>query len=96
MLKFKLIAICLASVVATGCASTTTDAADSRASRNFEFEVVDENDQVTHVCRTERATGSNLGRRNCRSIEQVEADRAQARLELERAQGSLVTPPPGG
>ena len=97
MLKIKLLAVSLVSVLVAGCASTsTTDAADSRASRNFEFEVTDDSDKVTHVCRVERTTGSNLGRRNCRSVEQIEADRAQARMELERAQGSLVTPPPGG
>tara|TARA_B100001059_G_scaffold107942_1_gene107723 strand:+ start:111964 stop:112248 length:285 start_codon:yes stop_codon:yes gene_type:complete len=94
-LKIKLLAVCFTSVLLAGCASTT-DVSDNRASRNFEFEVVDENDKVTHICRNERATGSNIGRRNCRTIEQVEADRAQARMELERAQGSLVTPPPGG
>lgn len=97
MLKIKLLAIGLASVLAVGCASTSTnDAVDTRASRNFEFEVVDEKDKVTHVCRVERTTGSNLGRRNCRSVDQIESDRAEARMELERAQGSLVKPPPGG
>ncbi|SNY55296.1 hypothetical protein SAMN06297280_2833 [Arsukibacterium tuosuense] len=97
MLKMKLLAVGLASVMAVGCASTsTTDTADNRASRNFEFEVVDDNDKVTHICRNERATGSNIGRRTCRTTEQIESDRAEARLELERAQGSLVEPPPGG
>jgi hypothetical protein len=95
MLKTKLLVVGLVSLLAAGCASTT-DTADNRASRNFEFEVVDDNDKVTHICRNERATGSNIGRRNCRTVEQVEADRAQSRMELERAQGSLVTPPPGG
>ncbi|MBV2128122.1 hypothetical protein [Arsukibacterium indicum] len=94
-MKIKLVALSLASLLIVGCASTS-DVSDNRASRNFEFEVVDENDKVTHICRNERATGSNIGRRNCRTVEQVEADRAQARTELERAQGSLVTPPPGG
>lgn len=97
MLKMKLLAVGLASVMAAGCASTSaTNAADSRASRNYEFEVVDDKDKVTHICRNERATGSNIGRRNCRSVEQIESDRAEARAELERAQGSLVKPPPGG
>ncbi|WP_214000253.1 hypothetical protein [Arsukibacterium sp.] len=97
MLKMKLLVIGLAGVLAAGCSSTgTTDTADSRASRNYEFEVVDDNDKVTHICRNERATGSNIGRRNCRTVEQIESDRAEARAELERAQGSLVEPPPGG
>ncbi|KKO47387.1 hypothetical protein WG68_01820 [Arsukibacterium ikkense] len=96
-MKLILLAIGLTSLMLVGCASTDTSAAaENRASRNFDFEVVDDNNQVTHVCRTERSTGSNIGRRNCRTVEQVEADRAQARADLERAQAPLVSPPPGG
>lgn len=95
MSQTKLLVVGLVSLLAAGCASTT-ETADNRASRNFEFEVVDDNDKVTHICRNERATGSNIGRRTCRTTDQIESDRAEARAELERAQGSLVTPPPGG
>lgn len=97
MLKIKMLAVCMSSLLVVGCASTSTATdADSRASRNLEFEVTDDDDKVTHVCRVERATGSNLRRRSCRTVEQMELERAEARTELERAQGSLVTPPPGG
>ena len=93
MLYPKIVAAGFVCLFVAACAGTD---ANDRAARNFEFEVVDDNDTVTHLCRTERPVGSNIGRRHCRTMEQVKADREEARTELERAQGPMVTAPIDG
>lgn len=63
----------------TGCANTTSA---ERTARTMDIEVVDDEDKVTHVCRTERAVGTNIGRRTCRSREQITAEQEEAQREI--------------
>lgn len=80
-MKFALVLSCFVPVVLiSACASNSND----RLARSYEFEVVDDAGRVTHLCRTERPTGSNIGRRNCRSVEQIQAERDEAQSEVGR------------
>ncbi|WP_333608341.1 hypothetical protein [Arsukibacterium sp.] len=87
-MKLTIITAATVALLITGCAST-----DNSQSVAGNQNVVDDKGQVTHVCRTENSTGSRIGKRTCRSVEQDSKARAEAQEELLRMQRSGMTGP---
>lgn len=84
---FKVLLTMSAAALISGCASMS----DSDE-RSQEYRIVNDDGEVTHVCRNERSIGSNIGRRTCTSVRDVEKDREASQAELERARrGPLNT-----
>jgi cytochrome c556 len=92
----KLAALAFAGLMAlmmSGCASTD----ENRSARQSTSQtIVNEKGEVTHVCHNEKSTGSRVGNRVCRSVEQTARDRDAARAEAARMQRSGMTAPIGG
>lgn len=92
----KLATLALAGIMAlmvAGCASTD----ENRSARKSTGQtIVNENGEVTHICHTEKPTGSRIGERVCRTVEQIERDREAARAEAARMQRSSMSAPVGG
>lgn len=61
------------------CASTGGDNEEAR-----EYHLVNEDDEVTHICRNERAVGSNFPQRVCRDVRNSDTDRDRNQDDLER------------
>lgn len=49
-----------------------------------EYRVVNENDEVTHICRNERAVGSHFPQRVCRDVRNADTDRDRSQDDLDR------------
>ncbi|RUO32572.1 hypothetical protein [Aliidiomarina soli] len=54
------------------------------ADRSSEQQVLNEEGEVVQICRIEKPTGSHIGRRVCRSPEEMEANREAAEGEIDR------------
>ena len=78
-MKFKAIFISIATVALLGaCSSQPTDGATASA------------DTSKKICKYEKNTGSNIGKRVCRTPEQIEAER-KASQELVKRQRHAAT-----
>ncbi|MGX5914663.1 hypothetical protein ACR0ST_08045 [Aliidiomarina sp. Khilg15.8] len=76
-----------AAVLLSACASS----GDS-GEKSSQYRIVNDEGEVTHVCRNERTIGSNIGRRTCTDVRDAEKDREMSQAELERARrGPLNT-----
>jgi hypothetical protein len=74
-----LLAISAASLLSACASMSETD------ERGGEYRIVNEEGEVTHVCRNERTIGSNIGRRTCTNVQDAEKEREMSQAELERA-----------
>lgn len=88
----------LAALFAVGCASAEFQAELQQADE--EFIAINENGEEV-VCRYERAMGTRLAERVCKTREQIENERAEQRQGLDRRNAgpdgsNLPRTPPGG
>lgn len=52
--------------------------------------IVNEDGEITHVCRKEKKVGTNFSERVCRSVEEMDQMSEAARQDVERAQRSSM------
>ncbi|MDX1706339.1 hypothetical protein [Pseudidiomarina sp.] len=86
-MKQLLIAACGALLIA-GCSSTSEEDIGSGYTR-----IVNDQGEVTHVCRSEQEVGTNFKKRTCRSIADIERDREKGQDFIDAYQRSGMTGP---
>lgn len=74
----------LLALTLAACNSTT------EGSRTSAHHIVNEQGEITHICRNEKKVGTNFSERVCRTLAEIEADGEAARQDVERAQRSQM------
>ena len=77
---FRIVLALSAAALLSACASNGDS--DKGSSQ---YRIVNDEGEVTHVCRNERKIGSNIGRRTCTNVQDADKEREAAQAELERA-----------
>lgn len=84
---------CMLLMMVSGCASTNENSSVRKSTGQT---LVNEKGEVTHLCHIEKPTGSRIGERVCRTLEQIELERAAAREETLKMQQIGTTTPVSG
>lgn len=84
-MKFSFVGIALSFALLAGC--STSDGSSRSASFT---EITDDEGNVTHQCTIERATGTRVGSRVCRTIEAIEEERRRSQEALNRTQSDVI------
>ena len=81
----KLLFVALAAALTQGCAGSA-----STAAQNADGSQTAATEQSELICQTTRSTGSMLKNKRCRTREQIEADREEARNTMNSIHSSVA------